>query len=548
MTDKLLANKLRVAMAQIDLQVGDLCGNSAKVIRYALEARDRLQADVVIFPELTLSGYPPEDLLLRPAMAEQVDAALATVISAVSGITMVLGYPHYEMNDCFNAAAVIRDGVIQCNYHKQRLPNHSVFDEKRYFRAGNTPSIAMINGIKVGITICEDIWQPQPLQQALQSGAQLMININASPFHRGKQRQREEELARRVAECHLPIIYLNLVGGQDELVFDGGSFVIDATGVVTQRLASLTEQLAVVDLELNEAGVLKPLRAEIVPLMSDEAMVYNAIVLGVRDYIGKNGFSKVVIGLSGGIDSALTLAIAVDALGAECVEAVMMPSRYTAGMSVEDAVTECKTLGVVCHSIPIEPMYQSFLTALQDEFLGATADATEENIQARCRGIILMAISNKGGKMVLTTGNKSEMSVGYATLYGDMAGGFAPLKDVPKLLVYRLSEYRNRLSQVIPRRVIERAPSAELAPEQKDEDSLPPYELLDPVLQMHIEQEMSSAAIIKAGYDGEMVRQVVAMVKCNEYKRRQAPPGVRITERAFGRDRRYPITSGFHEN
>ncbi len=565
-------------MAQIDVLVGDVVGNSAKVICYALEARDHLQADVVVFPELTLSGYPPEDLLLRPAMAMQIEAALQLVMREVAGITVILGYPHYvcssecvcsseyarsggvlsgtymsqglkdEAGGCFNAAAVISDGEIQCHYHKQLLPNHSVFDEKRYFKAGSTASIAEINGIKVGITICEDIWQPQPVQQALQAGAQLIINLNASPFHRGKQQQRETMLARRAAECHLPILYLNLVGGQDELVFDGGSFVVDAAGVVTQRLASLSEQLAVVDLELNAAGVLTPQPAEIKPLPSDEAMVYDTIVLGVRDYIEKNGFSKVVLGLSGGIDSALTLAIAVDALGAENVEAVMMSSRYTAEMSVEDAVAECEALGVICHSVPIEPMYRSFLTALQGEFLGATADATEENIQARCRGIILMAISNKGGKMVLTTGNKSEMSVGYATLYGDMAGGFAPIKDVPKLLVYRLSEYRNGLSAVIPQRVIDRPPSAELAPDQKDADSLPSYELLDPVLEMYVEQDMSPTAIIQAGYDEEMVRKVVAMVTRNEYKRRQAPPGVRITQRAFGRDRRYPITSGFHEN
>ncbi len=548
MTDKLRVNKLRVAMAQIDVLVGDVAGNTDKVIQYALEARDRLQTDVVVFPELTLTGYPPEDLLLRPAMVGQISTALAKVMYEVSGISVLLGYPHYEADDCYNTAAVIRDGVIHHRYHKQILPNHSVFDEKRYFTPGTKPTIADINGFSVGITICEDIWQPQPALQAAQAGAQLIINLNASPFHAGKQRQREQVLTQRVAECGLPIIYLNLVGGQDELVFDGGSFVVNADGKVTQRLPSLTEALAVVDLELNTAGALSPQLAEVVPLPSDDAMTYNTIVFGVRDYIEKNGFNSVVIGLSGGIDSALTLAIAADAIGAENVEAVMMPSRYTAAMSIEDAVAECEALGVECHQIAIEPMYQSFLVALQGEFLGATPDATEENIQARCRGIILMAISNKGGKMVLTTGNKSEMSVGYATLYGDMAGGFAPLKDVPKLLVYRLSEYRNRLSQVIPQRVIERPPSAELAPDQKDEDSLPPYELLDPVLEMYIEQDMSPDVIIKAGYDSEMVRRVVAMVKRNEYKRRQAPPGVRITQRAFGRDRRYPITSGFHED
>ena len=549
MTDKskLRADKLRVAMAQIDVLVGDVTGNTSKVIQHALDARDRLKADVVVFPELTLTGYPPEDLLLRPAIVGQIDVALAKIVQDVSGITIILGYPHYEADDCYNAAAVMSEGEIHHRYHKQLLPNHSVFDEKRYFTAGTAPTVADIKGFRVGVTICEDIWQPQPAQQAAQAGAQLIINLNASPFHAGKQQQRERVVAQRVAECHLPILYLNLVGGQDELVFDGGSFVTNADGAVTQRLPSLVEALALVELEANAVGALQPKSAELVPLLSDDAMIYNTITLGVRDYIKKNGFDSVVIGLSGGIDSALTLALAVDAIGAENVEAVMMPSRYTATMSIDDAAVECDALGVKYHQVEIEPMYQSFLTALQGEFLGTTPDATEENIQARCRGIILMAISNKGGKMVLTTGNKSEMSVGYATLYGDMAGGFAPLKDVPKLLVYRLSKYRNGIAQVIPQRVIERPPSAELAPDQKDEDSLPPYEVLDPVLEMYVEQDMSPEMIVKAGYDRAMVQQVVAMVMRNEYKRRQAPPGVRITQRAFGRDRRYPITSGFRE-
>jgi len=542
----MLGNKLRIALAQIDVLVGDVSGNAAKVIEHAIDARDRLQADVVAFPELTLTGYPPEDLLLRPVMAEQTEAALAMIMREVSGVSVILGYPHYEADDCFNAAAVIHDGAIQHCYHKQFLPNHSVFDEKRYFTAGTTPTIARIRGIDVGITICEDIWYPEPARQAAAAGAQLLINLNASPFHAGKQQEREQEVALRARDNGLSIVYLNLVGGQDELVFDGGSFVVDQKGEVTQRLPSLVEQVAVAEFE-RQGDCPIPQRGEITPLPADEAMIYHTIVLGVRDYIQKNGFDSVVIGLSGGIDSALTLVIAADAIGAENVEAVTMPSRYTADMSVEDAIAECELLGVECHQIAIEPMYRSFLNALQEEFLGTTPDATEENIQARCRGIILMAISNKGRKMVLTTGNKSEMSVGYATLYGDMAGGFAPIKDLPKLLVYRLSEYRNTLSEVIPRRVIERPPSAELAPDQKDEDSLPPYDVLDPVLEMYIEQDMSPDAIIKAGYDSEMVRQVVAMVKRNEYKRRQAPPGVRISRRAFGRDRRYPITSGFYE-
>ncbi|MCF6323097.1 MAG: NAD+ synthase [Gammaproteobacteria bacterium] len=542
-----MENKLRVAMAQVDLLVGDVAGNRAKVIKEALDARDRLKADAVVFPELTLTGYPPEDLLLRPAMALQIDAALAAIKSGVSGISIVLGYPHYENGRCYNAAAVIADGEVQHHYFKQSLPNHSVFDEKRYFKAGSSSSVIEINSVKVSLSICEDIWQPQALEQAKQAGTQLVININASPFHIGKQQQREAVLAQRVAESGLPIVYLNLVGGQDELIFDGGSFVINAKGVVTQRLPALVESLMVAEFEIEANGALVPQPAWVTPLPSDDAMIYNAIVLAVRDYIHKNGFNSVVIGLSGGIDSALTLVIAVDAIGAANVEAVTMPSRYTADMSIEDSFTECEALGIQCHQVAIEPMYQSFLTALQNQFLGDKADATEENIQARCRGVILMAISNKGDKIVLTTGNKSEMAVGYATLYGDMAGGFAPLKDVPKLLVYRLSNYRNTVSQVIPQRVIDRPPSAELALDQKDEDSLPPYDILDPVLEMIVEQDMGPGAIIKAGYESEMVHQVVAMVKRNEYKRRQAPPGVKITARAFGRDRRYPITSGFHE-
>ncbi|MBL1260906.1 MAG: NAD+ synthase [Thiotrichaceae bacterium] len=540
-------NKLRVAMAQIDLLVGDVAGNRAKVVEAALDARDRLKADVVVFPELTLTGYPPEDLLLRPAMVGQIDVALAAIKSRVNGISIVLGYPHYDDSGCYNAAAVIANGEIQHRYFKQSLPNHSVFDEKRYFKAGSASSVTEINGMKVALSICEDIWQPQALEQAQQAGAQLVININASPFHAGKQQQREAVLAQRVAESGLPIVYLNLVGGQDELIFDGGSFVINAQGAVTQRLPALVESLMVTEFTIEANGALVPQPAWVTPLPTNDAMIYNAIVLAVRDYIHKNGFNSVVIGLSGGIDSALTLAIAVDAMGAAHVEAVTMPSRYTADMSIEDSFTECEALGVTCHQIEIEPMYQLFLTALQDDFLDDKPDTTEENIQARCRGVILMAISNKGRKIVLTTGNKSEMSVGYATLYGDMAGGFAPLKDVPKLLVYRLSNYRNTLSAVIPQRVIDRPPSAELAADQKDEDSLPPYEILDPVLEMIVERDMGPDAIIKAGYDSEMVHQIVAMVKRNEYKRRQAPPGVKITARAFGRDRRYPITSGFHE-
>ncbi len=395
------------------------------------------------------------------------------------------------------------------------------------------------------MTICEDLWHPGCATQAQAAGAAAILNLNASPFHSGKERLRETVIRARVSEAALPIVYANLVGGQDELVFDGGSFVMAADGHITQRAARYVEGLFPVDFVWSAAGELQPLPADQAPPLTTEAAVYQALVLGVRDYVLKNGFKGVVIGLSGGVDSALTLAIAVDALGADQVEAVMMPSRYTADMSLEDAKLEADILGVEYHLISIEHPFEVFLTLLQDEFLHGTTGVAQENIQARCRGLMLMAISNKKGKMVLTTGNKSEMSVGYATLYGDMAGGFAPLKDVPKMLVYRLCRYRNAIAEVIPERVLTRPPSAELAPDQKDVDSLPPYEILDPILELYIEQDLEPDEIVARGYGAEIVERVVRMVNRNEYKRRQAPPGVRITTRAFGRDRRYPITSGY---
>jgi len=531
---------LRIALAQINLLVGDIAGNAAQVIDCAIRARDALGAQLVVFPELTLTGYPPEDLLLRPELHTRVLRALTDITRRVHGIDVLLGYPRQAPGGLYNAASVLRDGAIIATYHKQHLPNYSVFDEKRYFVPGNAPCVVDVQGVPVGVTICEDVWQPGPVRQATDAGARLLININASPYHAGKGREREEVVRQRVEETGVPVVYLNLVGGQDELVFDGESFVMDAHGHVTQRAPAFAADLYVVDIDLHAAP--KPVPAQLTAPLPEVQSVYEALVLGVRDYINKNGFDGAVIGLSGGIDSALTLAIAVDALGADRIEAIMMPSRYTADMSLEDAAAEAKALGVDYRVIPIEPVFKSFLTALQDEFAGRAADATEENIQARCRGVILMAISNKKRRMLLTTGNKSEMSVGYATLYGDMAGGFAPIKDVPKLLVYRLAEWRNGQGQVIPHRVLERPPSAELAPDQKDEDSLPPYPLLDPILEQYVELDRSIAEIIAQGYEEATVRRVVAMVDRNEYKRRQAPPGVRITRRAFGRDRRYPIT------
>lgn len=535
---------LRVVLAQQNMLVGDIEGNAEKVIQQARVARDTHHADVILFPELTLAGYPPEDLLLRPAFQQKVDHGLAMVARGISGIDVVVGHPARGADGLYNAASLVRDGKVVATYYKQHLPNYSVFDEKRYFAAGNAPCIVVIKGWPVAITICEDLWQPGPAVQARDAGARLMFNINASPYHMGKGNEREDVLRMRIVEGGYPILYVNQVGGQDELVFDGGSLVLDRHGKVVVRAPQFEEGLFPIEIKLT------PDDAEIIPgdiaaPLTDEECVYRAIVLGVRDYIEKNGFRGVVVGLSGGVDSALTLAIAVDAIGAGRVEAVMMPSRYTASISLEDARAEAEALGVEYHVIPIESVFTAFLDALADEFAGTAVDVTEENIQARCRGIILMAISNKKRKILLTTGNKSEVSVGYATLYGDMAGGFAPIKDVPKTLVYRLCHYRNSVSQVIPQRVLERPPSAELAPDQKDEDSLPPYEILDPILEMYVERDMDPEEIVAAGYDREAVTRAVYLVSRNEYKRRQAPPGVRITRRAFGRDRRYPVTTAY---
>jgi len=531
-------------MAQINLLVGDIEANAEKVVATALRARDELAADAVVFPELALTSYPPEDLLLRPALHMRVLRALEHVRRSVEGIDVVLGFPQQTVGGTYNAAGLLRDGELVAVYHKQHLPNYSVFDEKRYFVSAYEPCVVRIKGVPVGITICEDVWSPGPMRQAAEAGARLIFNINASPFHMQKYREREEAVAERVGECGVPVLYVNLVGGQDELVFDGGSFVMDAERRVTQHAPAFAEGLYVAEFAFDGDRV-EPLPGDCAAPLSREESAYKALVLGVRDYVDKNGFPGAVIGLSGGIDSALTLAVAVDALGADRVEAVSMPSRYTADMSVDDAREEAELLGVPFTVIPIEPAFNAFLDSLSEEFAGLAPDTTEENIQARCRGVILMAVSNKKNRIVLTTGNKSEMSVGYATLYGDMAGGFDVLKDVPKTLVFRLSEYRNSVSPVIPRRVIERPPSAELAPDQKDVDSLPPYEVLDPILEMYVELDRSAEEIVAAGFDKALVQRVIRMVDRNEYKRRQAPPGVRITRRAFGRDRRYPITSGF---
>ena len=541
-----MAQALRLAIAQANLRVGDVAGNTDRVIALASEARDSLKAQAIVFPELALTSYPPEDLLLRPALIEQVEEGLRRIAHTVRGIDVIVGHPLYEHGQLFNAASVVRGGRVIAVYRKQLLPNYSVFDEKRYFAPGTDTCVVDLGGVPVALTICEDVWQPEPAQRAVEAGARLMISLNASPYHMDKGREREELLQIRVRESGLPVVYVNLVGGQDELVFDGASFVMDARGRVTQRCPAFEEHLAVAEFDV-EGGKVSPRLHALLPTLTIEQEVYQALVLGVRDYVDKNGFPGVAIGLSGGIDSALTLCIAADALGVDRIEALMMPSRYTSTISLEDAAAQAKAMGVAYHVISIEPMFEAFMTQLKDEFRGRARDVTEENIQARVRGTLLMAVSNKTGKMVLTTGNKSEMAVGYATLYGDMAGGYGAIKDVFKTMVYRLAAYRNTLGAVIPERVLTRAPSAELAPNQKDTDSLPPYDVLDAILERYVERDESPVAIVAAGFDPATVQRVAQMVDRNEYKRRQAAPGVRITRRAFGRDRRYPITSGYRE-
>ncbi|MDX9767102.1 MAG: NAD+ synthase [Ectothiorhodospiraceae bacterium] len=538
---------MKLALAQFNPLVGDVEGNAARIVAMAREAHERLAADLVVFPELALIGYPPEDLLLRPGLHERVERALHALAADLRGIDVIIGAPLLDGVQLFNSALFLSGGHVAARYDKWILPNYSVFDEKRYFAAGNRPCVIEVAGVPLGLTVCEDIWHPEPAAAARDAGARLIVNINASPFHRGKHAERLEVLRDRVVETGLPIAYVNMVGGQDELVFDGQSLVLGGDGDLRLRAEAFTEGSYAVEIGNGE-----PLPANIALEPEEEALLYRALVLGVRDYVDKNGFKGVVLGLSGGIDSALTLAIAVDALGAGRVEAVMMPYRYTASMSVEDARAQARHLGVTYREIPIEPMVSAFLGALADEFRGlppSPTDTTEENIQARCRGVILMAISNRTGRMLLTTGNKSEMAVGYATLYGDMAGGFAPLKDLSKLWVFRLAAWRNRQSEasggVIPERVLVRPPSAELRPDQRDEDSLPPYEILDAILERFVEEDQSLEEIVRAGFDEATARRVALMVLANEYKRRQAPPGVRVTRRAFGKDRRYPITSGY---
>ena len=537
-------NDLHIIIAQLDFMVGDIDGNAEQILKAAQSAHQEQQADVVVFPELTLTGYPPEDLLFRASIRTRVEKALVKLCAELPPeLHVVVGYPR-KVDEClYNSAGVIHNGKIIAEYHKQELPNYQVFDEKRYFQAGGEACVFELKGHPIALTICEDIWHSGPTLQAKQAGAKLMINLNASPFHIEKEQSRVELLKKRVAEGEMPIVYANLVGGQDELVFDGGSLFMSAQGKVEFRAPAFEEGLY--SIKLNQQLTVADGSLPVAPDQSIEQSVYSALVLGARDYVNKNGFKGAVLGLSGGVDSALTLAVAVDALGADRVEAIMMPFKYTSQMSLDDAEEEANALGVSYKVRPIEAMYNAFMATLEEDFAGTQRDTTEENLQARCRGVMLMALSNKKRYIVLTTGNKSEMGVGYATLYGDMAGGFAVLKDVPKTLVFRLCEYRNSLTPdnpPIPQRVIDRPPSAELAPDQKDEDSLPPYPELDAILELYVEKDFSADAIVAKGYDELVVRRVVRLVDLNEYKRRQSAVGTRITSRGYGRDRRYPIT------
>ncbi len=538
-----MSKKLTIVLGQLNFLVGDVVGNIEKMKQAIATAQQQWQADLIVFPELALCGYPPEDLLFHDGFKQQIKQGLQYLEKVSTNIAIIVGFPDYIDSDIYNAAAFIHAGHIKQVYHKQLLPNYGVFDEKRYFVAGKKNSIIEFKGINIGLLICEDLWYDHPITDCVAKDAEMVICINASPFHFEKLSERKNQLHYHATRLALPIIYLQTIGGQDELVFDGGSFVINNVGEITHSSPLLQEHLLPVNYCFNRKSFHQPYITR--PELALDEHIYKVLVLGVKDYVTKNKFQGVVLGLSGGIDSALVLAIAVDALGADNVQALMMPSRHTADMSIEDAQILAKQAGVSYRSISIEPMYNAFLIQLATEFTGYDVNTTEENIQARIRGMILMAISNKKGSLVLTTGNKSEMAVGYATLYGDMAGGFSVLKDVPKTWVYQLANYRNRQQPLIPERIITRPPSAELSPDQVDEDSLPPYSILDDILALYVEQDKSREAIIAAGHEANIVDQVLKMVDQNVYKRRQAPPGIRITRRAFGRERRFPITSGF---
>ena len=543
-----MADSLNVVLAQLNLLVGDIDGNAERIITSAKQAFDNQSAHLIVYPELTLTGYPPEDLLIRPSLQVRIERALEKILEADLPGYIVVGFPEQLNCSLYNTLALIKGRERLATYHKQCLPNYQVFDERRYFKSGNNGCIFQIHGTHVAFTICEDLWELAPIVQAREAGAQLLININASPFHINKLEERQQLLQQRATEGDFPVIYVNLVGGQDELVFDGGSMAINSDGTCQFLAPSYIEGNYFLKVNVDANGSCQIPEQDIASNHSLEEQVYGALVLGVRDYVNKNNFPGVVLGLSGGIDSSLTLAIAVDALGKERVQAVMMPFEYTSQLSINAAAQQAALLGVNYKVIAIHEIYSAFMDALATEFAGSEIDVSEQNIQARARGVILMAISNKKGSLVLTTGNKSEIAVGYSTLYGDMAGGFNPLKDVSKTLVYKLSSYRNtgygpEPEEVIPTQVIERAPSAELAPGQIDQDNFPPYDILDQILELYVENDCSADAIVAEGFDEVIVRKIVRMVDLNEYKRRQSPIGVRLTKRGFGRDRRYPITN-----
>ena len=539
-----ISHSLKIAIAQINCTVGDIAGNAQKILAASEQAKAN-GASLLLTPELALTGYPPEDLLMREDFNAASAAALKQLAQQTQGMTLLVGHPQVQNGDCYNAASVLQDGKVLATYYKHSLPNHTVFDELRYFTPGKDPLVFEHQGVKCGVLICADIWESLPARLSKQAGAEVLLALNASPYHLEKQGSRHEVARSRVLETGLALVYCNLVGGQDELVFDGGSFVLDRAGELVMQLPAFNEDLGLLELELSAQNRANPLLATVSPALSLEASVYHALSLGLKDYVAKNNFKGVVLGLSGGIDSALTLAIAVDALGADQVRVVMMPSEFTADMSVSDAHLMASNVGVHYSELPINTLFNQFRETLADEFAGLPFDTTEENLQARIRGMLLMALSNKFGSIVLTTGNKSEMAVGYSTLYGDMAGGFALLKDVPKTLVYQLSRYRNSISPIIPERIIDRAPSAELRHDQTDQDSLPVYEVLDAIMEAYVEHDASRADIIGMGYSKADVVRVTSLIDRNEYKRRQSPIGVRITQRGFGKDRRYPITSKF---
>ena len=545
-----MTGTLRIAMAQFDFPVGGVDGNVARIIELIAEARDEYEADIVLFPELAISGYPPEDLLMRPSFLADCEAGLHAVAKAATGgITVVVGWPESAGSILYNAASVLREGRVEATYRKRELPNYNVFDERRYFHVDpdGGDCVFEAKGVPVGLVICEDLWFPEPLAGTVAAGAQLVLVPNASPFERGKHAQRDALLAERTKETGAALAYLNVVGGQDALVFDGSSVVADGNGTVHPAAAAFTDQWLVVDFD-SASRRFTPVQWMVDGDESRDALAWRAVVRGTRDYFAKNGFKHAWLGLSGGIDSSLVLAIAVDALGAENVTAVRMPSRYTADLSNDLAQEQCDAMAVKLIALPIEKPFQGYLDTLAETFAGKPVDTTEENLQSRARGALLMALSNKFGGLVLTTGNKSEYAVGYATIYGDMCGGYAPIKDLYKTEVFSLARWRNTVGdRVVPEAVIDRPPSAELRENQKDQDSLPPYDVLDAILLRHVDQEQSREEIVAAGFDAATVDKVLKLVRIGEWKRHQAAPGPKVSRRAFGRERRYPITNGYRE-